>query len=115
MKKAEKVVDVIIDDTNKDYAQVDIIADGVIENFNSFNLPKPTRLVIDFSNLIFAPVKEKVSRCPLIKKVRWGEHAEFLRMVFESPLHELPTFEVVPTSQGLQYFLARGLREGSLN
>ena len=109
VKKAEKVFDVIIDDTNKDYAQVDIIADGTIENFNSFNLSKPTRLVIDFSKLaLLASVKEKVSTSPLIKKVRWGEHADYVRMVFESPLNELPTFEVVPTSQGATIFFGTG-------
>ena len=108
-KKAEKVFDVIIDDANKDYAQVDIIADGTIENFNSFNLSKPTRLVIDFSKLaLLASVKEKVSASPLIKKVRWGEHADYLRMVFESPLSELPTFEIVPTSQGATVFFGTG-------
>jgi type IV pilus assembly protein PilQ len=109
VQKAEKVFDVIIDDTNKDYAQVDIKADGTIENFNSFNLRKPTRLVIDFSKLaLLASVKEKVSASPLIKKVRWGEHADYLRMVFESPLNELPTFEVVPTSQGATVFFGTG-------
>ena len=109
VKKAEKVFDVIIDDTNKDYAQVDIKADGTIENFNSFNLRKPTRLVIDFSKLtLLASVKERVSTCPLIKKVRWGEHADYLRMVFESPLNELPTFEIVPTSQGATVFFGTG-------
>ena len=109
VKKAEKVFDVIIDDTNKNYAQVDITADGTIENFNSFNLSKPTRLVIDFSKLtLLASVKEKVSTSPLIKKVRWGEHADYLRMVFESPLNELPTFEVVPTSQGATIFFGTG-------
>ena len=109
VKKAEKVFDVIIDDSNKDYAQVYIIADGTIENFNSFNLQKPTRLVIDFPKLnLLTSVKEKVSTCPLIKKVRWGKHVDYLRMVFESPLNELPTFEVVPTSQGATIFFGRG-------
>ncbi len=109
VKKAEKVFDVVIDDANNDYAQVDIIADGTIESFNSFNLRKPTRLVIDFSKLtLLASVKEKVSASPLIKKVRWGEHADYLRMVFESRLNDLPTFEVVPTSQGATIFFGTG-------
>jgi type IV pilus secretin (or competence protein) PilQ len=104
-KKAEKVFDVIIDDTNKDYTRVDVIADGIIESFNSFNLRKPTRLVIDFSKLtLLASVKERVSAGPLIKKVRLGKHPDYLRLVFESSLSELPAFEVVPTAQGATIF-----------
>jgi len=109
VKKAEKVFDVIIDDTNKDYARVDVIADGTIESFNSFNLRKPTRLVIDFPKLILlASIKERVSAGPLIKKVRLGEHPDYMRLVFESPLSELPAFEVVPTAQGATIFFGAG-------
>ena len=109
IKKAEKVFDVVIDDTNKDYAQVDVMADGVIENFNSFNLRKPTRLVVDFPKLtLLALIKEKASASPLIKKLRWGKHADYLRLVLESSLSELPPFEVLPTSQGATIFLGTG-------
>jgi len=109
VKKAEKVFDVIIDDTNKDYAHVDIIADGIIESFNSFNLPKPTRVVMDFPKLtLLASVKERVSAGPLIKKVRLGEHPDYMRLVFESSLSESPAFEVVPTAQGATIFFGTG-------
>jgi len=112
VKKAEKVFDVIIDDTNKDYAHVDVIADGIIESFNSFNLSKPTRLVIDFPKLtLLASVKERVSAGSLIKKVRLGEHPDYMRLVFESSLSELPTFEVVPTAQGATIFFGTGFEK----
>ncbi|HPD61613.1 MAG TPA: AMIN domain-containing protein, partial [Thermodesulfobacteriota bacterium] len=109
MKKAEKVFAVVIDDTNKDYVQVDVMADGVIENFTSFNLRKPTRLVVDLPGLtLLAVVKEKALASPLIKKLRWGKHADYLRLVLESSLNELPPFEILPTSHGATIFLGTG-------
>ena len=111
-KKAEKVLDFMIDDTNKDYVQVDIIADGTIENCNFFTLHEPSRLVIDFPELsLLVPVKEKKSTGTLLKKARWGEHDDYLRLVFDFSLSKLPVFDFIPTAQGASVLLGTGFEE----
>ena len=112
VKPAENVFDFAINDMNNDFVQVDILADGTIEEYNFFDLIEPTRLVIDLPQLnSLLPATEKASISPLLKKVRCGEHPDYIRMVFDSPLEELPPFDVVPTSQGATVFFGAGFEE----
>jgi len=105
MKEAEHIVDVAINE-GEEYVQVDVVADGTIDEFNSFGLEDPSRLVIDFPGLkALVPVTEKESSSALLKKVRYGEHAEYSRIVLDCPLPELPPFQVVPTPKGVTVFL----------
>jgi len=50
MKEAEHIVDVAINE-GEEYIQVDVVADGTIDEFNSFGLEDPSRLVLDFPGL----------------------------------------------------------------
>jgi len=112
LKAAENVFDFSIDESNKDFVCVNIVGDGTIAEFNSFNLRNPTRLVIDFYHLqSVLGIKEKESTSPFLRKARWGNHGDYLRLVLDSPLAELPDFDVIPTEQGATIFLGSGFEK----
>ena len=111
VKKANNIIGLSINDVG-DFVQVDILADGTIEDYNSFDLEEPARLVIDFPGLkTLMPVKEKECSSPVLKKVRWGKHPDYLRVVLDSVSNELPPFQVVPTTKGLTVFLGSGFEK----
>lgn len=91
------------------YVQVDIAADGAMNDYTSFELDHPSRLVLDFPGLSsVVPVKEKKGPGGLLSTVRCGQHPDRFRMVLESPASELPVSKVIPTAQGASVFLGAG-------
>ncbi|MBW1679254.1 MAG: AMIN domain-containing protein, partial [Deltaproteobacteria bacterium] len=111
IKKADNVIDFAISD-DRDFVRVDILADGTIEDYNSFDLDEPTRLILDFPGLkTLLTVKEKESSSSLLKKVRCREHPDYFRVVLDFPMTDLPPFQVVPTTKGMAVFLGSGFEE----
>jgi hypothetical protein len=108
LKAAEHILDVTVSEGGE-YVEVAVVADGTIGEFNSFSLENPSRLVLDFPGLkAIGPVEEKESSSGLLKKVRYGEHGEYARVVLDCALGEMPPYEVVSTGQGVAVFLGSG-------
>lgn len=107
-KPASIVTDFSITDAGT-YVQVDIVADGTVGDYTSFELDDPSRLVLDFPGLSsLVPTKEKKGPGGLLNTVRCGQHPDRFRVVLESPASELPVSKIVPTAQGLSVFLGTG-------
>jgi len=105
VKKAENIVDLIITES-ENFVQVDILADGKIEEYKSFELNEPSRLVLDFPGVKSQLLgKEKESSNSFLERIRWGEHKDYLRIVLDSSQSDLPPFEVIPTKAGVRVFL----------
>jgi type IV pilus assembly protein PilQ len=94
VKKAKEVID-FSSEQKKDFVTFTIIADGKIENYNSFKLDSPARLVLDIWEMdTRLPKKSLKVKNPFIKKVRIGHHPDKLRLVFDSLKSQLPSYQI---------------------
>ncbi|MBN2467827.1 MAG: type IV pilus secretin PilQ [Deltaproteobacteria bacterium] len=106
---AQNIVDVLIDHTGNS-TTIDIVADGTIEDYNHFVLGQPTRLVVDFPGLAaLLPFAEKESESPFIEKVRYGNHPDFLRMVFDAPFTDQLPYQIAARSRGITIMIGAEL------
>jgi hypothetical protein len=89
---AQNLVDVAVDTSQKDRVILRLKADGKLGDYNTFDLQKPTRLVIDLWK-----VKRKFSNksvsvsSPYLEKVRLGDHPQKVRVVLDCPMEVLPS------------------------
>ncbi len=94
IKKAKEVFDFLLEQ-NKDFITFNILADGIIENYNYFKLESPPRLVLDLLNVDSRyPKKIFKAKNPFIKEVRIGKHPDKLRLVFDSLKPKFPSFNI---------------------
>jgi type IV pilus assembly protein PilQ len=94
MNKAKDVVNVLIEEKT-DFIAFNIVADGKLENYNSFKLDSPARLVLDIwgvGNQV--PQRSIKIQNPIVKAVRIGEYPDKLRFVFDSSKSKLPPYQV---------------------
>ncbi|MFH0811633.1 MAG: type IV pilus secretin PilQ, partial [Pseudomonadota bacterium] len=78
-------------------------------DYKVFALKEPARLVVDLPGLMsFLPYKTQDFPSPLLNKIRYGEHQDYLRMVLDSPTAEVSSFDVVPLPNGITLFLGTG-------
>ncbi len=92
--KAEKITQMRVDRGEKT-VHVTLIADGKIENYNSFKLAKPPRLVIDIWNVGKGYPKNVIQvDHPLLKRVRLGKHPKKTRFVFDSATPQVSRFQI---------------------
>jgi len=108
--KAEKITQIRVDKREK-AVHVTLIADGKIENYNSFKLEKPSRLVIDIWNVKKEYPKNVIQiDHPLLKRVRVGKHPKKTRFVFDSTTPQVPRFQIHKAENRL--VVSFGLTEG---
>ena len=94
MNKAKEVVNVLFEEKN-DFITFNIIADGRLENYNSFKLDSPARLVLDIWGVGSRyPQKSIKMKNPFVKAVRIGQHPDKLRLVFDSSKPKLPPYQI---------------------
>jgi type IV pilus assembly protein PilQ len=92
--KAKDVVKVLFEEKN-DFITFNIIADGRLENYNSFKLDTPARLVLDIWGVGSRyPQKSIKIENPFVKAVRIGQHPDKLRFVFDSSKPKLPPYQI---------------------
>jgi len=92
--KAKEVIDFTIEE-KKDFMAINIIADGRLENYNSFKLDSPARLVLDLWGVSTTYPKKSIHVTnPYIKKVRIGPYPDKLRLVFDSTRPQLPAYQI---------------------
>jgi type IV pilus assembly protein PilQ len=95
MKKGKEIIDFKLEQ-KKDFIIFNIIADGKLENYNSFKLDSPARLVLDILEVGTRYPKKSIKiKNPFIKEVRIGKHPDKLRLVFDSlKPQQLPPYQV---------------------
>jgi type IV pilus assembly protein PilQ len=94
LEKAKDVVKVLFEEKN-DFITFNIIADGKLENYNSFKLESPARLVLDIWGVGSRyPQKSIKMKNPFVKAVRIGQHPDKLRFVFDSSKPKLPPYQI---------------------
>jgi len=94
LPKAKKIQDVSFEE-KKDFIDFNIQADGKLENYNSFKLEGPPRLVLDIWNVTAQNQKRsiKVSN-PFIREVRLGQYDNKVRLVFDASKPQLPPYQI---------------------
>lgn len=94
INKAKEIIDFSFEE-KKDYIAFNILADGRLENYNSFKLDGPPRLVLDIWDVSTQNPKKsiKISN-PFIKGVRIGQYDNKLRLVFDSSKSQLPAYQI---------------------
>ena len=94
MKKGTEIVNFSLEQ-KKDFITFNITADGKLENYNSFKLDFPPRLVLDIWGVGTRYPKKSIKiKNPFIKEVRIGHHPDKLRFVFDSLKPQLPPYQI---------------------
>jgi type IV pilus assembly protein PilQ len=94
VNKAKEIVNFLLEKKD-DTITLKIIADGEIENYNSFKLDSPSRLVVDLLEVTTRyPQKSIKIKHPFIKEVRIGQHSGKVRLVFDSQKPRLPSYQI---------------------
>ncbi len=94
LRKAKKILNILFDQ-KKDFIAFNIIADGKLGDYNAFKLDSPPRLVLDILGVDTRYPKNSIKiQNPFIKKVRIGHYPDKLRLVFESPTPQLPSYQI---------------------
>jgi type IV pilus assembly protein PilQ len=101
LPKAKEILSFLFDQ-KKDFIAFNIAADGKIGNYNAFKLDSPPRLVLDIWEVGTRYPKNLIKiQNPFIKKVRIGRHPDKLRLVFECPTPQLPSYQINRTEDKL--------------
>ena len=91
-----------------DWVRVEFRGDGVIPDYKSFQLGKPSRLVVDLRGLSNAYPKKSIDvGSKLLKDIRIGQHPDRLRVVFTFPGTQSPPFQLTKEGQNLVVLLGR--------
>ncbi len=94
IKKGTEIVNFSLEQ-KKDFITFNIIADGKLENYNSFKLDSPPRLVLDIWGVGTRYPKKSIKiKNPFIKEARIGHHPDKLRFVFDSLKPQLPPYQI---------------------
>jgi len=92
---AQNLVDVVADSSQQDRIILQLKADGTVGDYNTFELKKPTRLVIDLWKVKRKFGKKELTiNSPYLKKVRLGDHPKKVRVVLDCPRETLPSHRI---------------------
>jgi len=82
---------------------VKVVADGTINNYNTFKLVEPDRIVFDLSKIRSPHFKEQkiAVQSKWIKQIRYFGHPDKLRLVIETHPGNRPKYSSVSTDTGL--------------
>ena len=106
LKKARSLREVDIS-AKADWVKVNLRGDGAIPDYKSFQLSRPTRLVVDLPRITNASGKKNIDvGSPLLKDIRIGQHADKTRVVFTFPEAKLPAHQL--TREGAEVKLVLG-------
>jgi type IV pilus assembly protein PilQ len=109
---AKSLVDVFVDTSQKDKVILRLKADGRLGDYNSFELQKPTRLVIDLWKLKRKFRKKAVSvNSPYLKRVRLGDHPQKVRVVLDVPATALPSHRIDRIGDEVRVVLGKEVTE----
>jgi len=84
--KGAKVLKDLEISAKADWVKVGIKGDGLMPDYKSFQMAKPSRLVVDLPKMTSAYPKKTIDvGSQLLKKIRIGQHPNKLRLVFTFP------------------------------
>ena len=111
LRKAKSLKEVEIS-VKADWVKVDIKGDGLIPDYKSFQLDRPTRLVVDLPQFNNASGKTKIDvGSRLLEEIRIGQHPDKLRLVFTVPEAKLPPYQLTREGQKLKLTLGEFKKE----
>jgi outer membrane protein TolC len=88
--------------------KIRIVADGELENFRSFKLQEPDRLIIDLPGLTATTVKKPIPvHSPELHRVRIGTHPDKIRIVLDLAASDFGAAEIASTHEGVEIVLGR--------
>lgn len=94
VNKAKEVANVFVEEKN-DGVTFNILGDGRIENYNSFKLDSPARLVVDLWGVESRYPKKSIKMDnAFVKAIRFGQYPDKLRLVFDSSKPTLPPYQI---------------------
>jgi type IV pilus assembly protein PilQ len=97
-----------------DWVKVDILGDGLIPDYRTLQLSRPTRLVVDLPQLVNASGKKTINvGSRLLKDIRIGQHPDKVRLVFVIPEEKLPPYQLSREGQKLSLFLGELKKESA--
>ena len=106
LKKARSLREVDIS-AKADWVKVDLRGDGAMPDYKSFQLLRPTRLVVDLPRITNATGKRSIDvGSPLLKDIRIGRHPDKTRVVFTFPEAKVPPHQL--TREGAEVKLVLG-------
>jgi type IV pilus assembly protein PilQ len=107
LTKAKFLKDLVIS-AKADWVQVDLKGDGLMPDYKSFQLTKPTRLVVDLPKIRNASSKVNIDvGNKLLKEIRVGQHPDNARVVFVFPGSKPPSYQLVKEGQEIRVFLGQ--------
>ena len=93
-QKAKEIIDFAVVENNGSLT-FSVVADGRLENYNSFKMDSPARLVLDIWGVNTRYPKRLIrTQNPHIKEVRIGHHPDKLRLVFDAAKPSLPPYQI---------------------
>jgi len=108
LSPAQSLIDIFVDKSQKDKVILKLKADGRLGDFNTFNMEKPTRLVIDLWNIKRKfPQKALLVDSPYLKQVRFGDSPDKVRVVLDFPTGDLPSYRINRVNDELIIVLGR--------
>jgi len=109
--KAKAIMDVVIVEKT-DWVEVEVKGDGPLPDYRSFQLSRPSRLVVDLPRITNAFSKKRIEvGSQLLKEIRMGQTPERLRIVFTFPGKKLPPYQLTKEGQDLKVFLGEVKKE----
>lgn len=108
---AQNLTDVLVDKTQEDTVILKLKADGKLGDYDTFDLTKPTRLVIDLWNIKRGfPHKAVSVDSPYLKRVRLGDHPGRIRIVLDVPTEFLPPHSIGRVGDELRVVLGKEVK-----
>ena len=93
-----------------------ILADGTLGEYQVKNLDKPDRIVIDIKGVRKQLKTDSLDvDYPLVKRVRVGQHPEYVRLVLDTPGKPFLDYDMKPTSTGLIVYISDNLDESVIS
>ena len=98
-----------------DWVEVDLRGDGLIPEYNSFQLARPTRLAVDIPKMTNASGKANINvGNRLLKEIRIGQHADKIRVVFTFPDAKIPQYQLAKEGAELKLILGEVKKEAPM-
>jgi len=109
---AQNLVDVAVDTSQKDRVILSLKADGALGDYNTFDLRKPTRLVIDLWKVKRKFRTKTVSvNSPYLERVRLGDHPQKVRVVLDCPTQVLPSHRIERIGDEVRIVLGKEIKD----
>jgi hypothetical protein len=115
LARAQSLVDVSVDKSQKDKVILKLKADGRLGlYYDTFYMKKPARLVVDLWGIKMKfPQEVVLVDSPYLEKVRLGEHPNKVRVVLDFPTDIFPPHRIDQVGDELRVVLGKEVKAGA--